>query len=59
MNIRVNLQLPCVIPFTLRYVTKSDVRFVGIPVDQQLVHYAGYLITGIVLFSRYHVPASL
>ena len=35
-----------------------EVRHVGIPVDQQLVHYASYLVTGIVLFSRYRVPAS-
>ena len=35
-----------------------EVRHVGIPVDQQLVHYASYLVTGIVLVSRYRVPAS-
>ena len=37
---------------------KHLMRHVGIPVDQQLVHYASYLVTGIVLFSRYRVPAS-
>ena len=36
-----------------------EVRFIGIPVDQQLVHYASYLVTGFVLFSRSRVPASL
>ena len=36
-----------------------EVRLIGIPVDQQLVHYASYLVTGIVLFSCYRVPASL
>ena len=35
-----------------------EVRHVGIPVDQLLVHYASYLVTGIVLFSRYRVLAS-
>ena len=35
-----------------------EVRHVGIPVDQQLVHYASYLVTGIVLFSRSRVMAS-
>ena len=35
-----------------------EVRHGGIPVDQQLVHYASYRVTGIVLFSRYRVPAS-
>ena len=29
-------QLLCAIPFTLRYVTKPEVRFVGIPVDQHM-----------------------
>ena len=36
-----------------------EVRLIGIPVDQQLVHYASYLVTGFVLFSRFCVPASL
>ena len=34
------------------------VRLIGIPVDQQLVHYASYLVTGFVLFSRSRVLAS-
>ena len=59
MNIRVNLQLSCAIPVASQYVTKPEVRFIRIPVDQQLVHYAIYLVTGIVLFSRYRVSASL
>ena len=36
-----------------------EVRVIGIPVDQQLVHYASYLVTGFVLFTRFRVPASL
>ena len=36
-----------------------EVRLIGIPVNQQLVHYASYLVTGFVLFSRFRVPASL
>ena len=36
-----------------------EVRLNGIPVNQQLVHYASYLVTGFVLFSRSRVPASL
>ena len=38
---------------------KPEVRFIGIPVNQQLVHYASFLITGFVLFSHFHVLASL
>ena len=30
-----------------------EVRFTCIPVDQRLVHYASYLVTGFVLFSRF------
>ena len=37
---------------------RPEVRFTCIPVDQQLVHYASYLVTGFVLFSRFRVPAS-
>ena len=44
--------------FAICYKT-PEVRFIGIPVDQQLVHYASYLVTGFVLFSRSRVPASL
>ena len=58
MNIRVNLQLPCAIPVASRYVTNTRGEIYRILVDQQLVHYASYLVTGIVLFSRYRVPAS-
>ena len=36
-----------------------EVRLIGIPVNQQLVHYASYLVPGIVLFSRSRIPASL
>ena len=35
------------------------VRLISIPVDQQLVHYASYLVTSFVLFSRSRVLASL
>ena len=38
---------------------KPEGRFTCIPVDQRLVHYASYLVTGFVLFSRFRVPASL
>jgi hypothetical protein len=34
-----------------------EVRHVGIPVDQQLVHSDSYPVIDIVLFSRYRVPA--
>ena len=37
---------------------KPEVRFIGIPVNQQLVHYASFLVTGFVLFSRSRVPVS-
>ena len=30
-----------------------------VAVNQQLVHYASYLVSSFVLFSRFHVPASL
>ena len=33
-----------------------EVRFIGIPMNQQLVHYSSYLVTGFVLFSRSRVP---
>ena len=38
---------------------KPEVRFISIPVNQQLVHYASFLIISFVLFSRSRVPASL
>ena len=34
------------------------VRLIGIPMDQQFVHYDSYLVTSFVLFSRFCVPAS-
>jgi hypothetical protein len=36
-----------------------EVRHIGLPMDQQLVHYASYLVTGFLLFSRFRVSASL
>ena len=59
MNIRVNLQLPCAIHVASRYITNTRGEIYCIPMDQQLVHYASYLITGFVLFSHFCVPASL
>src|SRR3990170_2325198 len=59
MNIRVNLQLPCAIHVASRYVTNTRGEIFCIPMDQQLIHYASYLVTGFVLFSRFRVPASL
>jgi hypothetical protein len=52
-------QLPCAIPIASRYVTNTRGEIFCIPVDQQLVHYASYLVTSFVLFSRFRVPASL
>ena len=52
-------QLPCAIPVASRYVTNTRGEIICIPVDQQLVHYASYLVTGFVLFTRFCVPASL
>ena len=52
-------QLLCAIPVASRYVTKTRGEIFCIPFDQQLVHYASYLVTSFVLFSRFHVPASL
>jgi hypothetical protein len=52
-------QLPCAIPVASRYVTNTRGEIYCIPVDQQLVHYASYLVTGFVLFSRFCVLASL
>ena len=37
---------------------KPEVKFICIPMNQ-LVHYASYLVTGFVLFSRSRVLASL
>jgi hypothetical protein len=36
-----------------------EVRFIVISMNQQLVHYASYLVTGFVLSSRFRVPASV
>ena len=58
MNIRVNLSCRVLFLLLRDMLQIPEVRHVGIPVDQQLVHYASYLVTGIVLFSRYRVPAS-
>jgi hypothetical protein len=49
---RVLFLLPCDMLKT------PEVRLFGIPVDQQLVHYASYLVTDFVHFSRSRVPAS-
>ena len=35
-----------------------EVRCNGIIVNQQLIHYARYLVTGFILFSHSRVPAS-
>ena len=58
-NIRVNLQLQWAIPVASRYVTNTRGETYCIPVDEQFVHHASYLVTGFVLFSRFRVPASL
>ena len=42
--------------FMIYYKTRGEIYC--IPVDQQLVHHARYLVTGFVLFSRFRVPAS-
>ena len=41
-----------VIPFDSRYVTNTRGEIYCIPVDQQFVHHASYLVTGFVLLSR-------
>ena len=59
-NIRVNLQLPCAIPVALRYVTNTRGEIYRHPHGSTtFVHYASYLVTGFVLFSRSRVPTSL
>ena len=57
INIRVNLQLQWAIPVASWYVTNTRGEIYCIPVDEQFVHHASYLITGFVL-SRWRVPAS-
>jgi hypothetical protein len=52
-------QLPFAIPVASRYVTNTRSEILCILVDQQLVHYASYLVTGFVLFTRFCVPTSL
>jgi hypothetical protein len=52
-------KLPCAIPVASRYVINTRGEIFYIPVDQPLVHYASYLVTGFVLFSHFRVPASL
>jgi hypothetical protein len=52
-------QLPCAIPVASQHVTNTRGEILCIPMDQQLVHYASYLVTGFVLFSRFRVLASL
>ena len=43
--------------FAICYKTRGEIY--RIPMDQQLVHYASYLVTGFVLFSLSRVLASL
>ena len=58
-DIRVNLWLSYAIPFASRYFTKPEVRYIDILLSHSHAHYTGLLVTGFVLLSRYHVPASL
>jgi hypothetical protein len=51
--------LPCAIPIASRYVTNTRGEKHRHPRGSTLVHNASYLVTGIVLFSRFCVPASL
>ena len=56
-DIRVNLWLPCDVPFASRYFTKPGIcRY---PPESSHAHYTVILVTGFVLLSRYRVPASL
>ena len=55
--ILVNLWLSCDVPFASRYFTKPGMH--RYPPESSHTHYASYLVTGIVLFSRFCVPASL
>ena len=52
--------LVCRVLFLLLHdmIQNPEVRLVGIPMDQHVVHYASYPVTGFVLFSRLRVPAS-
>ena len=58
-DIRVNLWLSCDVPFASRYLTKPEVRCIGILLSHTHAHYTGLLVTGFVLLSRSHVPASM
>ena len=51
-GIRVNLWLSCAIPFTSRYFTKPEVRYIGILLSHTHAHYTVLLVTGFVLLSH-------